>query len=770
MGQWATQQIVPRIIPRIIQEIAQRLTWGIGLGVVQGMRQRAGCLQRLGCLCLSVVLISGLMWGWFPAAAEAAIAQPDRIPLTLDLLQERVKNPLQTEGIRIIDLSRFSIDLRPENAALRDQFYTLVPALLRKPGNPTGLDLSYSQIQGDFKISQVGVRAPLYGDSLSPIFTPAEQERLKRDRILLSQLSTLSQSLLSPNAASPSTPLQITVFRGPLKLIQTQFLGPADFSNTFFLNRLEAQSAQFTQGGDYFQSRFSQTASFSGAVFGREARFRSSLFFGKAEFNQVQFQGDVNFQSSEFQTTANFNQASFARGANFTRIQWQGNADFAAARWQDAVAFTRSNFGQSLFFPDATFERVALFREVQFARPVNLRGAAFLERADFGYTSFAKGAYLNIPGLKFDSDRAKIVGNPGQISKVLSVPTLQGNENLLRELVRNFRKLEQIPDANYLEFARERLRLKEIGQQLFGVNVNTANAVRLGQIGFSENQAQSILQRRVQQPFRSPAEVLNLDSVDLATYISVRDRIVARDVVSPGREAVMVLAMASSWVGLNLLLLLSRYGTDFWLIFGIGLVAIAYFGLLFWFVDRWRRVIPKPILPTVPESIWVTSCFCVVSFLGLVSIFRSADQPWWTLLCLAVLIIPVPTVLLVQLYSIGRFHDRLEESYFTEEGSLRQLRILIGRLPILPRFEMFRERYLPILWDRRWNWLNYFDFSLNNLLKFGFNDLRLRDEDVPGLVSGLVWYQWAIGLLYIALLLWTLSRTIPGLNVLIYFR
>ncbi len=729
----------------------------------------------LGCTGLGCGLGIGLAvwlclfcWGW-TAPAVAAIAQPDRVPLTLDLLQDRIKNPLQAEGIRIIDLSRFLIDLRPENAAFRDQFYNLVQNQLRKPGTPAGLDLSYSQIQGEFKISQLGLRAPLYGDSLSPIFTVAEQEQLKRDRRLLSQLSTLSQSLLTtPNGGTQ--PLQITVFRGPLKLIQTRFLGPADFTNTFFLNRLETQSAQYLQGGDYFQSRFSQTASFSGAVFGRAARFRSSIFFGKAEFNQVQFQGDVNFQSSEFQATANFNQAAFQQAANFTRVQWQGNADFAAARWQDTVAFTRSNFAQSLFLPDATFEKAVLFREVQFARPVNLRGAAIMERADFGYTGFAKGAYLNIPGLKFDSDRAKVVGNPGQISKVLSVPTLQGNENLLRELVRNFRKLEQIPDANYLEFSRERLRLKEIRQQLFGVNVNTANAVRLTSVGFSVKQAAAIIQRRAQQPFRGPAEVLNLEGVDLSTFVNVRDRIVVRDMVSPGREALTRIATAASWAGLSLLLLLSRYGTDFWLIFGIGLVAIAYFGLLFWFVDRWRRIVPKPILPTVSESIWVTSCFSWVSSCGLIAIFRAGDQPWLTLLCLGVLMIPIPTLLTVQLYRLGRYHDKLDESYFMEEGSLRQLRILIGRLPILPRFEMFRERYLPILWDRRWNWLNYFDFSLNNLLKFGFNDLRLRDEYVPGWVSGLVWYQWAIGLLYIALLLWTLSRTIPGLNVLIYFR
>ena len=115
-----------------------------------------------------------------------------------------------------------------------------------------------------------------------------------------------------------------------------------------------------------------------------------------------------------------------------------------------------------------------------------------------------------------------------------------------------------------------------------------------------------------------------------------------------------------------------------------------------------------------------------------------------------------------------RLYHRLTQSESLD--TLRQLRFLIGRLPVIPRYPLFRERYSVILWDKRWNWLNYFDFSLNNLLRFGFNDIRLRDEHMPGLVTALAWYQWSIGILYFALLLWTLSRTIPGLNLLIYFK
>lgn len=705
-------------------------------------------------------------------ASSSSSALGNRTPLTLELLQERLRSPVPSEGTRIVDLRRMSIDLRPDNAAFRDQFYSLLQAQLQRPGLPLGLDLSNSLIEGDFVVSKLGLRAPLYdGEALSPIFTPTEQAQLKRDRRRLYRLSTLSQSLLiTPKETATATPLQITVFRGPLKLVQTRVNGFADFSNIFFLNRFEAQGTQFPAGADISQARFSLPLSFASANFGREVQFRNTIFFGKSEFNQVQFRGDVNFQGSEFQATANFNQAVFYQPANFTRVQWFGNADFAQTRWRDQVQFSKGKFSQSLFLTDATFDKPVLFREAQFNRPVNLRGATILDRADFSYCSFAKSAYLNVPGLRFDSDKAKFFGDVGQIGRVISVPTLQGNENLLRELVRNFRRLEQIADANQIDYTRQKLRSRLLRQQLLGTNLNTASSDRLRKVGFSEAQIKAILQRRAEQPFRNLTDILTLDEVGIATYINVRDRVIAADPLPPALDLLRRGAIAFGWLSLSLLLLISRDGTSFWLIFGVGLITVAYFSVLFWFVDRARRLYPKPILPTISEAIYVVSFAIALMLLGLIAVFQIADRPWITLGCWSIVSVPIPLILLILLYRQGRYHPQIDTSYFMEEGTLRQLRILIGRLPTIPRYPLFRERYLPILWDRRWNWLNYFDFSLNNFLRFGFNDIRLRDEHLPGLVTTLVWYQWSLGTLYIALMLWTLSRTIPGLNLLIYFK
>jgi hypothetical protein len=311
----------------------------------------------------------------------------------------------------------------------------------------------------------------------------------------------------------------------------------------------------------------------------------------------------------------------------------------------------------------------------------------------------------------------------------------------------------------------QRLHLQEVRQQLGSINLNKAGPIQLEQSGFTAAQAAAILKSRQEQPFRNLNDLMSRNIVELATYIKVRNRVTAGEPLSLWGYGLNLL----QWLGLSILLVFTRYGSSFWLIFGIGLLAIAYFGLLFWLIDRWRRLYPSPILPSVEESIWMGSSFSILSVTALTMIFRSAETPWLTLAFVAALLIPVPVLLLVVLYRRGRFHDLMDSSYFVEDGSMRQFRLLIGRLPNVPRFPFFRERYEPILWYRRWSWLNYYDLSLINFLKFGFNDIRLRDQHMPGLVSSLVWYQWGVGLFYVGLLLWTISRTIPGLNLFIYF-
>ncbi len=700
-----------------------------------------------------------------PANAETTPLNPNPETLerlTLEQLEQRINSPIISEGVRTIDLREFLIDLTPTNAEFRDRFYPGLQNQLNRSGTPIALDLSYSIIQGDFEGNELGLRAPLYGEAFLPLFSEQERSQLQRDRTRLARLSQLSRSLLGV----PPEQVEITLFQEPIKLVHTHFRGEVHFNHSFFLNRVEAMGAIFDKLADWSETRFSKLSSFAGANFVGEARFQGSIFFQDMGFNQGLFQGTANFKATRFEGSGNFNQVLFKQGSNFTRSQWNRNADFSGCQWENAALFDRAKFAESLFLTETTFRNLASFRETAFNQSINLREASLRDRLAFSDTTFNNSASINVAGLRFDSESARITGDPGQIGKKLSLPSLPGNETLLRQLVRNFRQQEQIADANQMEYLTEHLRQESLFHQLIGININTASRQQLIRLGLSENQADAIVRSQDERIFGSLSEVLNLPEIDLASYIQLRDRAVAGEPLSlPGW-----LRTAIQWLGLSALLLLTRYGTSFWLIFGVGLVAIAYFSLLFWFIDRYRRILPKPIIPTAFETPWMLSTCLGLATTGVFAIIRTSREPLLTLTCLGILIIPIPTVLIIILYKKGRYHNLIDSSYFVEDTGMRQLRLAIGRLPIIPRFPAMRERYLPLLWNRRWNWLNYYDFSLNNLLKFGFNDIRLRDEHLPGIISSLVWYQWTLGLLYLSLLLWTLSRTIPGLNLLIYLK
>jgi len=696
-----------------------------------------------------------------------AAPQPERTLLTLELLQERLRTPTLCEGNLTVDLQKMTIDLRPENASFRDAFYQL----LRKElgAKPLGLDLSYALILGDFIGSDLGLRTPLYAQAIAPIFTPSEQEELERLRFVCLELLAIAlpnskdcRSLLATSTQSG----EITVFRGALILAQTRFNGEVKFSNTFFLQSVDAQNATFVQASNWTETRFARPVSFSNASFRQPSNFFGSIFFDKANFKQAQFQETIDFQGSIFEKNANFNRAIFKQLAKFNSVHWQENVDFSYVRFANQAQFSKGNFNQLLFFKEASFEQAVIFREVDFNQSVNLQGASIINQADFSDARFAKEAFLNVSGLTFNSNQAKILGNPGEIGKKFYVPTFQGNQNILRNLGQNFRQQQQVADANDLEYTKQRLRLIELGRKLTATNINSATITSLIKLGFSKTESEAIAERRLVKPFRNITELLTLADISLETYTKLSDRLSVGEPLSIGTW----LLQAWSWLALSVLLLLSGYGTNFWLVFGVGGVAIAYFGLLFWLVDRCRRLHPVPILPTSYETISILISFSVLEFLSLLAIFRNAQQPWLTLGCLLIIIVPVTVALLIRLYQQGRYHDLMDISYLTEDGTFRQLRLLIGRLPVIPRNQTFRERYMPLLCDRRWNWLNYYDFSLNNLVRLGFNDIRLRDEHLPGIISALAWYQWSLGLMYITLVLWTLSRTIPGLNLLIYLK
>ncbi len=718
-------------------------------------------------------------WGTFALPVHSATVQIERIPLTLEQLEERLNNPVVQNGISMIDLQNFTIDLQPENAIFRDQFYRLLQILLNRPKTRTGLNLSNSLIKGEFTTNNLGLRIPLLGEALFSLFSADELLQLNKSYQL--------KPLEVPAEQNPLLIPEITVLRARLKIENTTFLGSVDFSKTFFLNELNAKKANFRQEVNASEARFSQPVNLNEAKFSQKTGFQKTVFYSNLEVKKGIFNNIFSLSDSEFQGKVNFQTAEFQGLTDFHDCLWITTPNFSEAWWKNRAIFAKSQFLDSVNFNQAIFEKPVDFRNVRFSQIVNLSEVSLQDLMDFSDAGFGQNSFLDVSALKFESPDAQIVGDPGVIGDMIKVPSLEGNENLLRNLIQNFRHEERIADANQIEYLRANLQLQRLNKQLFSINLNTASIPRLLQIGLTKEQANAILKVRTKQPFKSLTELLKLDEIDRGTYLKVVNRLILG-----GEEQSQGNTVKNTWdkfltqsyllplwrslktgiacLQLIILILLSGYGTCSELIFGVGIIIIAYFGLIFWLIDRWRRRIPTAILPTRSETIWMVSSCSILITIGLTEIFTASPQPLLTLLCLTIFLVPVPAVLLTLLFKQGRYHNLMDVSYFTEEGSTRQLRLMIGKLPIMPRYPLARERHLPLLWDRRWNWLNYYDFSLNNLLKIGFNDLRLRDEHLPGIITTLVWYQWGLGLLYLTLLLWTLSRTIPGLNLLIYLK
>jgi len=636
-------------------------------------------------LCLILFIIAPLQ-----ANAQTEV----RNYLTPEILESRTNNLTQQEGRDAIDLSNLIIDLANADSEFNQSFYQEINNTVTRAGNPIGLNFNNSIIQGDFPLNKLGITSLVAEGALSTLFTTLEQEKI-------------NQYYPASTEAIPQAP-RLNIFRGSLYFDRTIFTGNVDGSNSLYLQPMVAKTSTFQGNSNFNRVTFAKEADFSSAIFNQNANFVESHFFSTAKFNSAEFQNIIDFNSVQFERLAEFKQVLFMELADFTRSVFIDTVDLSQSIFRDRLVFAKSKFLSSLVLASSNLEKTVTLRDIYLNSLIDLQDAHLLNRLDFSNAFFTPQASINVSGLAFDATEAQIVGQPGTIGKYLRISRLQGNETVFRNLIRNFRSLEQVADANNLEYEQKQLREKEISDRL------TKTSWR---------------------------KVLTWGWISLVPQ----------------------------WLILNLLLLLGDYGTNISLIFSIGIITITFFSFLFWLLDRYRPHISQPIIPRRGETIVMSISYITLNTLSIINIFIATDRPLLTMSAIAIVLLPIPISIASTIYQRGRYHKLLDRSYFVENAEFREFRLLIGRLPIMPRFPFFRDRFMPILWDRRWNWLNYYDFSLNNIFKLGFNDIRLRDRHLPGLISALVWYQWCLGVLYIVLLLWTLSRTIPGLNLLIYF-
>ncbi|MEM8641155.1 MAG: pentapeptide repeat-containing protein [Cyanobacteria bacterium P01_G01_bin.54] len=653
-----------------------------------------GVIQRgwIRCyLCCTVLLLSGFLHVLPAQAADLPV-------LTVDELRDRLEHPQAQNPAEIIDLQGFFIDLQDPD--LRQTLISEVRSRFTRAHPERVLDISHAVIQGDWPIAALSNAVRLVPELLQNQLTPSEWQQLQDhpDVLSESQPQRFYRWQSSDFARSPTWQL----LRLNLRAEHTQFQGAIDLSQTLVLQPWQAQGASFSGDLSATNSIWLALLDLSQSTFRQMPRFEQSRFWDTTTWQRSRFAQGATFAYSQFEQTPNFNQASFGGEANWRGSRWLAGANWSQSQWRDRTRWNDSQVQGVLDLSEAVFHQPIAFRNTQFApgSSLDLRQATVLAQLDLSNSQFSPDAKLLADGLIFGSLETQVIGDRGRVGALIQLSQLTGSETTLANLVRNFRRLEQIADANRLEVLGARLWI-----------------------------------RQQQQHLRNTPWYCWWQATGTVLVSG----------------------------GVGLLLWLSEDGTSIRLVLLVGGLGMTLFALLFWAIDRGlrpqaeeRRLMLGSSLGSVAIALW--------------AIGQIAPHPLRTLLGLGLWLVPLPGWILLR-YARARSSSEptaAQNSYFWEDGSQRHLHLLIVRLPILPKFPFFRDRYSPILSDRRWGWLNYYDFSLNNLFKFGFNDLRLRDKAVPGWLTVLVWYEWALGIGYVALLLWTLARTIPGLNLLIY--
>jgi hypothetical protein len=111
-------------------------------------------LSRLSCLIRGALCFGLLLALSFSSPAIAADTPP---LLTLDQFKARLRQPINGDGgTQMIDLRRFTLDLRPDSD-LGNDFYPKLHQTLQESKQPLGIDLSDSTILGDLNGSQIGL-------------------------------------------------------------------------------------------------------------------------------------------------------------------------------------------------------------------------------------------------------------------------------------------------------------------------------------------------------------------------------------------------------------------------------------------------------------------------------------------------------------------------------------------------------------------------------------------------------------------------------------
>lgn len=313
----------------------------------------------------------------------------------------------------------------------------------------------------------------------------------------------ISHSEIGSDDSGFSVNAEFSLFAESLSFEETVFDGHANFLGTVLNQEISFSGSVFREKANFLGAEFFSKAGFPSAVFGGDAVFMGADFREKADFFRSEFARFAYFEGARFRGTLDISLSKFKEYADFrnTSVRLlnfnndaspavvEGRADFRRAKiseahFQDIVFEKNADFSEAQFgipldetdttedfksvFKFVTFESDAYFfktrfsgytaiQVVNFNKIANFRDAEFIARENIGRQfSFS---YLNFdhllitwkqfPDLKYWQNESETEEKPEPLSEVL------------KGIEANFRKQNQLDDANKAYYYRKETELKE---------------------------------------------------------------------------------------------------------------------------------------------------------------------------------------------------------------------------------------------------------------------------------------------------------------------
>ena len=193
-------------------------------------------------------------------------------------------------------------------------------------------------------------------------------------------------------------------FEHDISFIKATFYGNANLSAIIFKEKAIFDNAQFKNGANFNKSEFYGEVSFKNSNFNEDSYFKFSKFHKISDFNRAHFKKKISFRNSIFYAQASFRRMVCDMDLYFLASSFKTKVDFWGTICQGKAEFTSAKFNQEAFFWDINFSGVSNYNNAVFSDKVSFKNskfedvsfafATFKQEADFSYTAFIKGSFV----------------------------------------------------------------------------------------------------------------------------------------------------------------------------------------------------------------------------------------------------------------------------------------------------------------------------------------------------------------------------------------